>query len=241
VRVLREAGIYTLVAVAAVAVFAAARVYVIQPFRVPSESMEQTLIEGDRIWVLKPGGLARGDIIVFRDDLGWLPPSTDTQPGWRKLLSWLKLYPPLDEQYVVKRLVGLPGDRVSCCDRAGRLAVNGQVLDESSYLYFTSPGSPQPQFDVVVPQSRVFVMGDHRDRSGDTRFHMCTAGSTATPTPALAFPTLESVQGRVLGILGPLDRTQRFHIPATWASVPDATESPPVPASVQWTCPLVNV
>ncbi len=231
-------GEFVLYLVIAMLVVTLMRLFLIQPFLVPSSSMEETLQKDDRILAFKPGQPERGMIVVFRDDLHWLPPLPEKPPAWKEALAWVKLLPPQDEQYLVKRLIGLPGDHVTCCDAQQRVSVNGQVLDESEYLYLSNPAMPQIPFDVVVPEGRMFVMGDHRDGSQDSRYWMCSGMLTGPPTPDITFPSLDSIQGKVVGIMMPFSRIQGFGIPDDFASVPEPTASPPDSSSdLTWTCP----
>ena len=214
--------------VVVVLVVALTRVFLIQPFRVPTGSMEQTLQGGDTLLAWELGDPERGMIVVFRDDLGWLDPIAPA-PTWKRVLSWVKLLPNQDDQYLVKRLIGLPGDHVTCCDTQGRLSVNGQTLDETSYLYYTSKASAQRHFDVIVPAGQIFVLGDHRDDSADSRYHMCRGD-------AAPFPSLDSIQGKAVAIMRPFSRMRWFSIPSTFADVPDPAGSPPSPDQVTGTC-----
>ena len=225
-------GEFLLYLLIAVIVVTLVKVFLIQPFLVPSGSMEHTLQEKDRILVWKPGEPVRGQIVVFRDDLDWLDP-VQPAPAWKNLLAWLKLYPPQDEQYLVKRLIGLPGDHVTCCNTDGRLTVNGKALDESEYVFFRNSSVAQVPFDIVVPEDRFFVLGDHRDGSEDSRYHTCEAGK---PTPEIAFPKIDSIQGKVVAIMMPMSRMQSFKIPAVFADVPAPVGAPPSPETIQWTC-----
>jgi len=224
-RWLIECAVYV---VAVVLVFSLVRIFVVQPFRVPSGSMEQTLQGGDTIVAWKPGKPERGMIVVFRDDLGWLGPIAPA-PLWKKALSWVKVYPDPDEQYLVKRLIGLEGDHVSCCDAQGRISVNGQPLNESEYVYYANSDSALRPFDVVVPPGHIFVLGDHRDSSADSRYHLC-AGD-ANP-----FPSVDTIQGKAVAIMRPFSRAQWFSIPDTFADVPDPTGSPRSPDQGPGTC-----
>ena len=223
-RWIAEFAVYLVVAVVVVSLV---RVFLVQPFLVPSGSMEETLRDQDTIVAWKPGEPQRGMIVVFRDDLGWLGP-IDPAPTWKRVLSWVKILPNQDEQYLVKRLIGMPGDHVSCCDSQGRLSVNGQVLDEP-YLYYSNKAVAQRHFDVVVPAGRIFVLGDHRDSSADSRDHMCKGD--ADP-----FPSVDAIQGKVVAIMRPFSRAQWFHIPSTFATVPDPVGNPPNPGQVTGAC-----
>jgi signal peptidase I len=129
-------------------------------------------------------------------------------------LTWLGqsvgVVPP-DSTDFIKRVIGVAGDRVACCDVKGRLTVNGQPLDEASYLF---PGdAPSTQtFDVVVPQGMLWVMGDHRSNSADSRAHMGDPGGGFVPA--------DMVVGRAMTVLWPLSSFQSLPIPSTFADVP---------------------
>ena len=221
-RWIAEFAVYLVVAIVVVSLV---RVFLVQPFLVPSGSMEETLRNQDTIVAWKPAEPERGMIVVFRDDLGWLSP-VPPAPMWKEVLSWVKILPNQDEQYLVKRLIGLPGDHVSCCDAQGRLSVNGQVLDEP-YLYYNNKAVAQKHFDVVVPAGHIFVLGDHRDSSADSRDHMCK-------NDAYPFPSVDAIQGKVVAIMRPFSRAQWFDIPPTFAAVPDPVGNPV--GSGQGTC-----
>ncbi|MDR2895696.1 MAG: signal peptidase I [Propionibacteriaceae bacterium] len=237
-RLLRGLGEWLIYLLVAALVVTLVRVFLIQSYRVPSGSMEETLQVNDTIVAWKPGGVSRGDIVVFRDDLQWLDEADPEVPFWKEALAAVKLLPPQHEKYLVKRLIGLPGDHVTCCDAQGRVEVNGQALDESDYLYGDGPYA-SIAFDVVVPAGRIFVMGDHRDNSKDSRFWMCGGRiGSSTPTPDLAFPSLDAVQGKVFSVLLPLNRIRGFGRPETFATVPDPVGK--VPVSVDYTCPTIG-
>ena len=225
--VLRWVVEFAIYLVVAILVLSLVRVFLVQPFRVPTGSMEQTVQIGDTIVAWELGEPERGMIVVFRDDLGWLAPAPPA-PMWKRVLSWVKILPNQNDQFLVKRLIGLPGDHVSCCDTSGRISVNGQPLDEP-YLYYANASVAQRHFDVVVPSGHIFVLGDHRDRSADSRYHMCSG-------EAYAFPSLEAVQGKAVAIMRPFSRAQWFDIPPTFAAVPDPTGNPPNPDQVAGTC-----
>ncbi|MDX3097344.1 signal peptidase I [Streptomyces sp. ME01-24h] len=172
---------YSLLVVAAAAVVALANVFVAQPFEIPSGSMENTLRAGDRVLVNKlayrfGSTPARGDIVVFDGKGSFVQDSAGTD--------------------FVKRVVGVGGDRVTCCDDRGRITVNGRPLDET-YLY---PGDTPSRvaFDVEVPKGRLWVMGDHRADSRDSRDHLGDPGGGTVP--------VDQVIGRAEATLWPLGR-----------------------------------
>jgi signal peptidase I len=219
---------FIIIVVVALVVATLLKTFVAQMFVIPSESMEKTLEINDRVVAMKMVHYERGDIIVFEDDLSWLPAAAAPSTV-QKVLEFVGVLPAGGNQYLVKRLVGLPGDHVVCCSRAGRVTVNGVELVEDSYLYPTLDGTTvkpsEAAFDVVVPVGRVFVLGDHRNKSADSRYHLC---DTSSGTKGLAaFPTITSIQGPVRANAYPFDRTRMFSIPSTFANIPAATAAPP--------------
>jgi len=176
------------------------KAFFMQMFFVPSASMNPELVEEDRILVEKismwDGGVERGDVVVFEDPGGWLG-ATPEPTGFQELLSLLGLYP--EGGHLVKRVIAVGGERVVCCDKQGRLTVDGAPLDEQEYLR-TGTAPSQKQFDVVVPEDAVWVMGDNRSNSQDSRFHLSDPGEGSVP--------LDNVVGKVWGIVWPLDRLE---------------------------------
>lgn len=160
--------------------------YVVQPFLIPSGSMEPTLRVGDRVLVNKLAyrfGSApdRGDVVVFDGTGSFVQGAPSQNPAGRVLrgaAAALGLAEPADTDYI-KRVVGVGGDHVVCCDKRGRVEVNGRPVDEA-YLY---PGNPPSQvaFDIVVPDHTLWVMGDHRSRSSDSRDHLGEPGGGTVP------------------------------------------------------------
>jgi len=189
------------------------RTFVAQAFFVPSSSMEDTLLIQDRILASKLstdfGGTNRGEIVVFTDPGDWLP-APELPEGAsgvvRNALMFVGLLPSDTGEDLVKRVIGVGGDRIVCCDADGRITVNGVALDESAYL---KPGSTtdQVRFDVLVPDGRVFVMGDNRGDSSDSRYHLQEANGTVS---------LDSVVGRVVAVVWPASRWSGEPVPTTF-------------------------
>ena len=209
------------------------KTFVVQAFRIPSQSMENTLQRSDRVMVLKFGEAKRGDIVVFEDELSWLPPAAPPDTP-TLVLEFLGVLPRSDSQFLIKRVIGLPGDTVECCGQSGRLMINGVEIDESAYLFRDAGGvavNPSDmQFKVTVPAGRMFVMGDHRNASADSRAHLCQQGGTK------AFPQLSSVQGPAGLILLPFERFTTFSTPSAFAAIPAPTAPAPDVGVVQAGC-----
>ncbi|MFJ5609040.1 signal peptidase I [Streptomyces sp. NPDC093221] len=199
------------------------KTFLLQAFVIPSGSMEQTIKIGDRVLVdkLTPWFGAephRGDVVVFKDPGGWLPPEEQKKPDpvvikqVKQFFTYIGLLPSADEQDLIKRVIGVGGDTVKCCDADGRITVNGVPLSEP-YLYAGNPPSMM-KFTVHVPQGRLWVMGDHRSDSADSRYHTDKPGGGTIP--------LNLVVGRAFVIAWPFGHWERLKEPGTFASVPDA-------------------
>ena len=190
------------------------KTWAVEAFRIPSGSMEDTLRVGDRVLVNKlvyrVRGIGRGDVIVFSGQGSWdppqVPPSGPVRAAVRTALRLTGMTSSGTDY--VKRVIGLPGDRVFCCDPEGRITVNGVPLDEGSYLYPGDRPSAQ-RFSVRVPPGRLWVMGDHRLNSSDSRYHRADPGDGTIPESA--------VIGRVFLVAWPPARFGDIPIPATFA------------------------
>lgn len=199
--------------VIALALSALVRAFLLQAFYVPSASMESTLIPSDRIIASKIttslSGPQRGEILVFRDPGGWIPDAPESQSGWRGVLqpalTFLGILPSDSGNDLVKRVIGLPGDRVACCDSAGRIVLNGVPLEES---YVQGP-TDQVRFDVTVPVDRMFVMGDNRGNSRDSRYHLDRDNGGVPVSNAV---------GRVVLTVWPLARLGIAEIPSIFGN-----------------------
>jgi signal peptidase I len=194
------------------------KTYMIQAFFIPSSSMENTLDIGDKVLVNKLiyhfRPIERGDIVVFNGEGSWDPPSppasSDPIVRWASqfghaVVGLFGISPGVHDY--IKRVIGVPGDHVVCCDAAHRLTVNGVPLNERSYLYPGNPPSTQ-RFHITVPPGRLWVMGDHRNVSYDSRGHMPDPGNGTVPE--------NQVVGRAFMILWPPSRFRVLPIPATF-------------------------
>lgn len=236
---LAEAGLAIIVALVITALL---RVFVFQVFQVPSGSMERTLEQRDRIVAVRLADFRRGDIVVFEDPPGqWMGPQPAATNPIRRALESLYLLPDSTQGYLVKRVIGMPGDHVACCDQSDRITVNGVALDESEYLYADAAGQlvkpSEVPFDVVVPADHIFVLGDHRDRSGDARLHLCEATAPGVPAGMNGFVPVDYVVGPVVATVLPPGRWHLFSTPDTFTGVPPALEAAPqAPILGEGTC-----
>jgi signal peptidase I len=220
------------------------KTYAIQAFFIPSGSMENTLKINDRVLVNKlvydVRSIHRGDIVVFNGNGSWDPGTAPRDTNFvvkfaQGFASMFGFGHPGD--ILIKRVIGLPGDKVACCDALRRVTVNGVPLSERSYLY---PGDAPSEirFNVVVPPGRLWVMGDHRLISDDSRNHQGQPGGGTIPENA--------VIGRAFVIIWPISRWRFLPIPATFeqpklsAAAPPAAQGTDGPAATWDTANLLS-
>ncbi|MBP1231782.1 signal peptidase I [Arthrobacter sp. PvP102] len=212
--------VLTVVAIAVVLSFLI-KTFLFRAFYIPSESMVNTLDVNDRIFVNllvpEPFALERGDVVVFKDTKGWLVPSPEKTDGpytWvQDGLTFVGLLPDNSEQHLVKRVIGLPGDHVVCCDAGGKLTINGTAVDET---YVNPAEVPDIRnFDVVVPDGKIWVMGDNRNHSADSRAHQDSNGG---------FIDMPDIEGKAAVIAWPLNRLTGL------GNYPDVFRNVPAPA-----------
>jgi signal peptidase I len=200
------------------------KTFLIRSFFIPSQSMEQTLVQDDRIIVnqLAPEvtPIERGDVVVFKDPGGWLPARAEPdQPPLVAAVDWflafVGLSAPDSNDHLVKRVIGLPGDTVVCCNALGQMTVNGVPLEEP-YVALP-PGETKvsrDDFEIVVPEDSLWVMGDNRYNSKDSRYN--------TDTPLEGFVPIENVVGRAFVVSWPLSHWGWLdNYPGVFAGVDD--------------------
>jgi signal peptidase I len=205
------------IVVAALALTILLKAFVVEVFSIPSGSMENTLVPGDRVLVSKIvyrfRDIARGDVIVFSGQGSW-GPDAPPPPGnpflrlWDDATNLIGVTAPGTDY--IKRVIGLPGDHVVCCDAQGRITVNGVALNEQSYIHPGDVPSSVP-FDAVVPAGRLWVLGDNRGDSDDSRYRTDDPGGGTVPE--------SEVVGRAFVIIWPPSRIGDLPIPATFQQV----------------------
>jgi len=185
------------------------KTFFLQAFYIPSGSMEPTLQVDDKILVQKVSywndDIHRGDIVVFDDPGGWLRPGQATVPrnALQRALEVIGLYP--SGGHLVKRVIGLEGDTVRCCDAQGRIVVNGVALDED---YLPAGTVNQGKYDITVPEDRLWVLGDNRQNSEDSHAH--------TGDPGGGFVPVDDVVGKVWAVVWPRGRMQTVERPGVY-------------------------
>lgn len=225
-RVLRET---VLLLAIALLLALGVKTFLLQSFYIPSESMEPGLVKNDRILVQKPsywlgGEPQRGDVVVFADPGGWLQGIEVAEPTgvMARGLATIGLYP--EGGHLVKRVIGVAGDVIECCDDQGRLSVNGQPLDESEFIVDQALcDGPMAGCDWragPVPAGRIFVMGDNRDNSRDSSYHLTECRPRNTECDRAYVPT-DMVVGKVFALVWPLGNARTVQRPDVFADIPD--------------------
>jgi signal peptidase I len=205
------------------------KAFFLQAFYIPSESMEPGLVEDDRILVQKvsywgDGEPQRGDVVVFKDPGGWLGRAeTGPSNGLTSVMEKIGLYP--SGGHLVKRVIGVEGDTIECCDDQGRISVNGVPLEEGSYVQAEDSvkcRGPMIGCDWTagpVPEDHVFVMGDNRAHSADSTVHMCRPQEETDCVPGEEFVPADLVVGKVFVVLWPRDHFRWVKRPDTFEDV----------------------
>jgi signal peptidase I len=198
--VLRE---FPILVIVALAVSLLIKTLLVQFFFIPSGSMENTLQIQDRVAVNKlpfiSKNINRGDVVVFRDPANWLPEPFSS--GENRIVAKIKeglvlvgVLPNPTKQYLVKRVIGVAGDRVICCSKSGKLTINGKEATEP-YIFAGNKVS-EMDFNITVPEDKIWVMGDHRSASADSRYHQDDVNNGFVP--------VSRITGRAYAIIWPI-------------------------------------
>ncbi|MCM2392960.1 signal peptidase I [Streptomyces albipurpureus] len=218
------------------------KTFLVQAFSIPSDSMQNTLQRGDRVLVdkLTPwfgSEPERGEVVVFHDPGGWLLGEPTPEPNvLQKFLSFIGLMPSAEEKDLIKRTIAIAGDTVEC-KKGGPVKVNGKALNEP-YIY---PGNTacddQPFGPFKVPKDRIWVMGDHRQNSKDSRYHMEDSNEGFVP--------VDKVVGRAVVVAWPVNRWSTLSVPSTFgqpglnAAASVAVSSAPLAMGAMGALPIV--
>lgn len=203
------------------------KTFLIRSFYIPSQSMETTLDVNDRIIVnqLVPPvtPLEHGDVVVFRDPGGWLPATVEAEkPPVVAAVDWFMAFvglaAPDSDDHLVKRLIGMPGDHVVCCNALGQMSINDVPLDEPYVALPPGEGKvSRDNFDVTVPADQLWFMGDNRYNSKDSRYN--------ADTPLGGFVPIENVVGRAFVVSWPVAHWAWLdNYPEVFAGVDEAGE-----------------
>ncbi|WP_072487229.1 signal peptidase I [Streptomyces atratus] len=190
------------------------KTFLVQAFSIPSDSMQNTLQRGDRVLVdkLTPWFGAepeRGEVVVFHDPGGWLDETPEVHPNVvQKVLSFIGLMPSTEEKDLIKRVIAIGGDTVECKEN-GPVVVNGTALDEQSFIFpGNTPCNDAPFGPIKVPEGRIWVMGDHRQDSRDSRYHQELPGDGTVSN--------DEVVGRAIVVAWPINRWATLPVPKTF-------------------------
>ncbi len=189
------------------------KTFLVQAFSIPSDSMQNTLQRGDRVLVdkLTPwfgSEPERGEVVVFHDPSNWLSGEPTPEPNIaQKALSWIGLMPSAEEKDLIKRTIAIGGDTVEC-KKGGPVIVNGKELDEPYIFPGNTPCDDFPFGPLTVPKGKIWVMGDHRQNSQDSRYHQ--------QDPTQGFVPVSDVVGRAVVVAWPITRWSTLPVPDTY-------------------------
>ena len=221
-----------IIVVVALALSFLIKTFLVQPFFIPSESMGDTLQVGDRVLVTKfapgPFDVHRGDVVVFKDPGGWLGPrgESSNQNAVAEIIHnvgvFVGLVPADAGEHLIKRIIGVEGDEVECCDEDGRVTVNGVALDEP---YLAEGADPSElEFAITVPENGLWVMGDNRQHSEDSRYHQGRRGGGSI--------SVSDVVGVSFVKIWPVSRWAGMRNPgATFVDVPEPASAVGLPTA----------
>ncbi|MEV4439045.1 signal peptidase I [Streptomyces sp. NPDC049577] len=190
------------------------KTFLVQAFSIPSESMQNTLQRGDRVLVdkLTPwfgSKPERGEVVVFHDPGGWLGEQATQQNPVQQVLSFIGLMPSAEEKDLIKRVIAVGGDTVECKGNNEPVTVNGKALNEPYIFPGNTPCGDKPFGPIKVPKGRIWVMGDHRQDSLDSRYHQDLDQYHGTVSE-------DEVVGRAIVVAWPLNRWSTLPVPDTF-------------------------
>ncbi|MFI7098324.1 signal peptidase I [Streptomyces sp. NPDC050161] len=215
------------------------KTFLVQAFSIPSDSMQDTLQRGDRVLVdkLTPwfgSKPERGEVVVFHDPGGWLNETPTPEPNpVQKVLSFIGLMPSAEEKDLIKRVIAVGGDTVEC-QGTGPVKVNGKALKEDSFIFpGNTPCGDRAFGPIHVPKDRIWVMGDHRDDSLDSRYHQNLKGNGTV--------SVDEVVGRAFTVAWPINRWSTLPVPDTFdqAGLNKAMAATPAALGLVGAVPLV--
>ncbi|OEJ33941.1 signal peptidase I [Streptomyces subrutilus] len=189
------------------------KTFLVQAFSIPSDSMQNTLQRGDRVLVDKLTPWfgtepERGEVVVFHDPANWLSGEPTPEPNLaQKVLSKIGLMPDASEKDLIKRTIAIGGDTVEC-KKGGPVVVNGKELDEPYIFPGNTACDDAPFGPLTVPEGKIWVMGDHRQNSQDSRYHMQDSTQGFVP--------VDKVVGRAVVVAWPITRWSTLPIPDTF-------------------------
>ncbi|MCE7079954.1 signal peptidase I [Streptomyces sp. ST2-7A] len=207
------------------------KTFLLEAFSIPSDSMQNTLQRGDRVLVdkLTPwfgSTPERGEVVVFRDPGGWLGETPDASGPWatvQKGISYVLPFPSPDDKNLIKRVIAVGGDTVAC-EQGGPVTVNGEPVDETDFIYSGNTACDDKPFGPLeIPEGRLWVMGDHRQGSLDSRYHMeGPTGGTVSE---------DEVVGRAIVVAWPLGRWSFLPVPDGYEELNSSAEAAGVPVT----------
>ncbi|MCX4806038.1 signal peptidase I [Streptomyces sp. NPDC058682] len=189
------------------------KTFLLQAFSIPSASMQNTLQMGDRVLVdkLTPwfgSEPERGEVVVFHDPADWLSGQPTPEPNlFQQVLSKIGLMPDASEKDLIKRVIAIGGDTVEC-KKGGPVVVNGKELDEPYIYPGNTPCDDAPFGPITVPKGKLWVMGDHRQNSEDSRYHQQDSTKGFVP--------VDKVVGRAVVVAWPVTRWATLPVPDTF-------------------------
>lgn len=224
----------TIISVSALLVSIVLCGFVAQMFSVPNNSMENTLKVGNRVLVAKFGGFQCDDVVVSEDPTRWLSGPQPERTQVEQALELIGVLPGSGTGYLIKRVIGTSRNRMAYCTMEGAVTANGEALNESRHLYSENgvqAALSTASFDVIVPVDHIFVLGNHRNVSTDSRYHLRDTRDDRKAGSAVLAPK-NKVMGMAMTVVAPLDRLLAFRVPETFAKTPEPERETPAEPTI---------